>query len=112
MVADVVGFIRFMHGSEMLQPDRACATGARKHAVGNLISPFVFNYNFGQITVEYFAAATVRGRMNHRGVDKGVFPVAFHTDGDSGNLKNITIPEERTVPGFTNAEAYFGKTHQ
>ena len=61
MVADIVGFILFMHGSEVLQPDRACATGARKHAVGNLIGPFILNDNFGQITVEYFAAATVGG---------------------------------------------------
>lgn len=112
MVTDVVGFVLSTDGSEMFQPDGTGTAGTGEHAVGNLIGPFVLNDDFGQVAVEYFATATVGRGMDHGGIDKGVFPVAFHADGDSGNLKNVAVAEERAMSGFTDVEAYFGETHQ
>jgi hypothetical protein len=76
-----------------------------------LIGSFIFDDDFRQIAVEYFAIAAGGGGVHHGGVYEGIVPIVLHADGNAGNLKNICIAKQRAMPGFTDAETDFGEPH-
>jgi hypothetical protein len=111
LITQRFGLVLDLHRSEVLKTDGTRAAGTGNHAVGDLIGPFVFDNDFGEIAVENFAGATGGGRVYHRGIDKGGLAFAFHADGNTGDLKDIAIAEQWAMSGFTDAKIDFRKPH-
>lgn len=61
LVTHRIGIVLDLHRPEVFKTDGARTAGTGNHAVGDLIGPFVFDDDFGQIAVENFAGTAGGG---------------------------------------------------
>ena len=97
--------------SRVFQPNGACAAAAGNQAVRDLVCPFVFNNDFGEITVKYLTVFSLLVGLDNRCIDKRTVAVIIHNNSNTRDGKGVAEFEDGAVAGFANPKGDFRKSH-